>query len=119
MIIILEPQCRKTEDTYRNLLTYLEHLPNIQYRIHEEVGQQQTLTEIYLIGETKSLSKEDIEAFPCVERVVRVSQSYRVLGRHAVDDPRACEFEYNGVTFSQDNLHVFAGLCAVDNPKHV
>jgi 3-deoxy-7-phosphoheptulonate synthase len=29
------------------------------------------------------------------------------------------EFSYNGVTFSQDNLHVFAGLCAVDTPEHV
>jgi 3-deoxy-7-phosphoheptulonate synthase len=53
-----------------------------------------------------------------VERVVRVSQEYRILGRHR-DDARASSFEYNGVTFSQDNLHVFAGLCAVDNPEHV
>jgi 3-deoxy-7-phosphoheptulonate synthase len=32
---------------------------------------------------------------------------------------RVHEFSYNGVTFSQDNLHVFAGLCAVDTPEHV
>ena len=29
------------------------------------------------------------------------------------------EFVYNGVRFSQDTLHVFAGLCAVDTPEHV
>ncbi|MDA0378710.1 MAG: 3-deoxy-7-phosphoheptulonate synthase, partial [Bacteroidetes bacterium] len=28
-------------------------------------------------------------------------------------------FTYNGVTFSQDTLNVFAGLCAVDVPEHV
>lgn len=28
-------------------------------------------------------------------------------------------FEYNGVAFSQDNLNVFAGLCAVDNRENV
>jgi 3-deoxy-7-phosphoheptulonate synthase len=28
-------------------------------------------------------------------------------------------FEYNGVLFDQDNLHVFAGLCAVDTLEHV
>lgn len=28
-------------------------------------------------------------------------------------------FEYNGVVFSQNNLNVFAGLCAVDNPENV
>lgn len=28
-------------------------------------------------------------------------------------------FEYNGVSFSQDNFHLFAGLCAVDNRENV
>ena len=27
-------------------------------------------------------------------------------------------FDYNGVHFSQENLHVFAGLCAVDSREH-
>ncbi|MCA9732858.1 3-deoxy-7-phosphoheptulonate synthase, partial [candidate division KSB1 bacterium] len=31
---------------------------------------------------------------------------------------RAVGFEYNGVHFSQDNLNVFAGLCAVDLREH-
>jgi 3-deoxy-7-phosphoheptulonate synthase len=49
---------------------------------------------------------------------VRISRDYRVIGRHK-DDHRAYQFEYNGVTFSQNNLNIFAGLCAVDNPTHV
>jgi 3-deoxy-7-phosphoheptulonate synthase len=53
-----------------------------------------------------------------VERVVRVSEEYRVLGRHR-DERRPTWFEYNGVRFGQDNLHVFAGLCAVSSPEHV
>lgn len=55
---------------------------------------------------------------PGVEHVVRVSQEYRVLGRHK-EDTRPTWFEYNGVRFGQDTLHVFAGLCAVDTPEHV
>jgi 3-deoxy-7-phosphoheptulonate synthase len=117
MIIILEPFIQNEE--YRNLMAYLDNLPNIHHRIHKVQGAQQTLTEIYLIGDTASIAKENIEALPGVERVVRVSQPYRILGRHAADDNRSSSFEYNGVTFSQDNLHVFAGLCAVDTPKHV
>src|SRR5262249_15807807 len=38
------------------------------------------------------------------------------IGRH--DHLDAVGFEYNGVSFSQENLHVFAGLCAVDTPEH-
>ena len=70
------------------------------------------LTEIYLIGDTAALQVEDMESLPCVDRVVRVSEEYRVLGRHH-DDHRPTWFEYNGVRFGQDNLNVFAGLCAV------
>jgi 3-deoxy-7-phosphoheptulonate synthase len=119
MIVILEPDIQKDNDVYRHIMAYLDKLPNIQHRVHEVRGTQQILTEIYLLGDTLSLSKENIEALPGVERVVRVSQAYRVLGRHAQDDNRGSLFEYNGVTFSQANLNIFAGLCAVDNPQHV
>ncbi|MDH3899729.1 MAG: 3-deoxy-7-phosphoheptulonate synthase, partial [Gammaproteobacteria bacterium] len=86
--------------------------------IHDEIGAQQTLTEVYLVGDTATLQIEDMESLPCVERVVRVSEEYRILGRHQ-DDDRPTYFEYNGVRFGQDTLNVFAGLCAVDNPQHV
>lgn len=119
MIVILDPLIQKDSKDYRNVIAYLENLPHIQHRIHEIQGTQQTLTEIYLLGNTSSIPKENLEAFPGVERVVRISLAYRILGRHAQDDNRSSSFEYNGVTFSQDNLHVFAGLCAVDNPQHV
>jgi 3-deoxy-7-phosphoheptulonate synthase len=119
MIIILEPNISNQSDQYNNIVAFLANLPNIKYRIHEVQGQEQRLTEIYLIGDTRSLSIEQIQILPGVESVVRVSQPYRILGRHATDDKRSSYFEYNGVIFSQDNLHVFAGLCAVDNPTNV
>jgi 3-deoxy-7-phosphoheptulonate synthase len=49
---------------------------------------------------------------------VRVSEQYHILGRHK-DDNRPNHFTYNGVRFSQDNLHVFAGLFAADSPTSV
>lgn len=118
MILILEPDTDTQGPAYKQLMEYLAKLPNIQSRVHQEIGTQQVLTEIYLVGDTAALSQDEMRTLPTVERVVRVSQEYRVLGRHK-DETRASEFEYNGVTFSQDNLHVFAGLCAVDNPEHV
>ena len=68
-------------------MEHLSHLPNIKVRLHQEIGTLQTLTEIYLIGDTKPLAIEDMQALPCVERVVRVSEEYRILGRHK-DDQR-------------------------------
>lgn len=118
MIIILEPDIKKDGDAYQHLCKTLAALPNIQIRTHEEKGTQQVLTELYLVGDTASVSKDDVEALAGVERVVRISEEYRILGRHR-DEQRSTHFEYNGVTFSQDNLNIFAGLCAVDNPEHV
>lgn len=118
MILILAPHVSPDSPEYRELMSHLAALPGISTRVHREVGAEQTLTEIYLIGNTAALDVEDMRSFPGVERVVRVSEEYRVLGRHK-DDGRPSEFEYNGVRFGQDNLNVFAGLCAVDNPEHV
>ena len=118
MIVILEPDIDKNGATYRALLHHLSSLPNIQVRVHEEIGTQQTLTELYLIGNTAALATDDIRVLAGVERVVRISEPYKILGRHK-DDTRSTHFEYNGVQFSQDNLNLFAGLCAVDNPQHV
>ena len=118
MILILHPDVTKDSPEFPALMEYLGNLRNIQARLHEEHGAQQTISEIYLIGDTAALEVADMEVLPGVDRVVRVSEEYRILGRHK-DDQRPTSFEYNGVHFGQDNLNVFAGLCAVDTPEHV
>jgi len=118
MILILKEDTDKNSDEYRQLMDFLSNLKNVESRVHHEKGAVITLTEIYLVGDTSSLQVEDMESFTCVDRVVRVSEEYRILGRHH-DDKRATFFDYNGVRFGQDNLNVFAGLCAVDTPGHV
>lgn len=118
MLAILYPDTPLDSDAYRDTLSFLENLPGVSVRVHEVQGAQQKLTELYLLGDTKSLNKEEIEALPAVERAIRISDDYRILGRHR-DDRRQTGFSYNGVHFDQDNLNVFAGLCAVDTPEHV
>jgi 3-deoxy-7-phosphoheptulonate synthase len=123
MILLLEPNTSTDSPEYALLLERLQALPNVELRIHRESGVEITLTEIHLIGNTGTLQVEEMQSLPCVERVVRVSEPYRVLGRHKTRDGHADErpshFDYKGVRFGQDTLHVFAGLCAVDTPEHV
>lgn len=118
MILILTSNTQPGSPEFQRLMNHLDALPGIKTRVHTERGDEQTLTELYLIGNTKALEIEDMQNLPCVERVVRVSQEYRILGRHKGDE-RPSHFEYNGVRFGQDTFHVFAGLCAVDNREHV
>jgi 3-deoxy-7-phosphoheptulonate synthase len=118
MLVILHPDTDSGSEAYQQTWAQLQQLPGIEAKIHVVQGQQQKLTEIYLVGDTHAIEKETIESLPAVERVIRISAEYRILGRHS-DDRRQAGFTYNDVSFNQDNLNVFAGLCAVDKPEHV
>ena len=118
MILILTENVDPNGSDYAELMQRLRALPGIQSKVHRIEGELRAVTEVYLLGDTKRLTVEEMQALPCVERVVRVSEEYRILGRHR-DDGRPSHFEYQGLRFGQDTLHVFAGLCAVDAPKHV
>jgi len=118
MIVILRPNVDETTEAFRETWHHLNTLPGIRIQKHVVQGKHQTLTEIYLIGDTSKLNGEVIAALPSVDRVVRISEEYRILGRHK-DANRVIWFDYNGIHFDQDTLHVFAGLCAVDTREHV
>jgi len=118
MILILNDSADPQNPEYEQLMHALALLPNIKTRIHRIQGTERSVTEVYLLGDTKALAVEDMQSLPCVERVIRVSEEYRVLGRHR-GDTRPTHFDYQGLRFGQDTLHVFAGLCAVDSREHV
>jgi len=118
MILILSESADPKSPEYEQLMQALERLPNITTRVHRIQGIERSVTEVYLLGDTKALAIEDMQSLPCVERVIRVSEEYRVLGRHP-GDTRPTHFDYQGLRFGQDTLHVFAGLCAVDSREHV
>ena len=117
MLVILRPNTDENSKGFEKTWNYLNHLPDVQTKKHIVSGKQQKLTEIYLIGDTSRIDREQILALPAVERVITISEGYRILGRHK-DNNRAVGFDYNGVHFSQDNLNIFAGLCAVDSREH-
>ncbi len=118
MLLILHPDTDTRSPEYQKTVDYLASLKGITWRVHEIQGAQQKLTEIYLLGPTRQLDSEIIAALPAVERVIRISEDYRILGRHH-DELRTTGFEYQGLRFDQNSFHLFAGLCAVDTPEHV
>ena len=118
MIVILKPSIDERSAEYEYTLKALQSIPRIELQIHTVKGIQETLIEIYLLGDTDHISKDNIEALPGVSRVIRISDDYKILGRNTAHH-NGFSFEYNGVLFSQDNLNVFAGLCAIDTPENV
>ena len=118
MIVILRPDSPVSTAEGKAVMDYLSAKPGITPHSHSITGAGRTLTEIYVVGDTVGLDQAEIESLPGVEKVVRVSREYRVIGRHT-GDVRASGFTYKDVRFDQQSLHVFAGLCAVDNPVNV
>jgi 3-deoxy-7-phosphoheptulonate synthase len=119
MIITLEPDA--PQPVVDAVMTVAFRFQGVTPRIHVFGGARHTVTEVHLIGPSKVMQAIPDELFremPGVRAVVRVSQRYRLVGRHGVNHETP-GFTYNGVTFNDDSMHVFAGLCAVDAPEHV
>jgi 3-deoxy-7-phosphoheptulonate synthase len=55
MILILVPNTRPDSAEYKQLMAHLAKFLGISTRIHTEAGVEQTLTEIYLIGNKQSV----------------------------------------------------------------
>ena len=118
MIIVLKADTEADSPEVLRLIARAESYPNVHTELHRIQGATRSVTEVYLLGLTGVIPTEPFEEYACVEKVVRVTEKYRAIGRHGggVD---AVGFEYNGVRISQETLHVFPGLCAVDTRQNL
>lgn len=118
MIIILKHQIADPSPEMDQLQAVAARYPEVALSLHNVPGSIQTISEVYVFGPTRQVPLEAFSELPFVEKVFRVSSTYRIIGRHEGNAP-SVGFEYRGLRFSQDNFHLFAGLCAVDNRQHV
>ena len=95
-----------------------ERFAGVRTQVSTVRGATRTVTEVYLLGSTGAVSQSVFEDLPDVERVIRIRQSYRAIGRHE-DAQEGYGFSYQGLRFSQDTFHLFPGLCAVDTRENV
>jgi 3-deoxy-7-phosphoheptulonate synthase len=118
MIIVLKADVSPDSTEVAQLIAAAERHPGVSTRIHRIEGQSRSLTEIYLLGSTAQVPTAIFEELDIVERVVRIKEKYKAIGRHYAKQEGG-GFEYNGVKISQDTLNIFAGLCAVDTKEHI
>jgi 3-deoxy-7-phosphoheptulonate synthase len=115
MIITLESSAEA--ESVDAVVQLASRYPGVEPKTYVFPGKGATVTEVHLLGSTQAVPTEPFEQLPSVRSVVRVSKKYRLIGRHAGTASHA--FEYNGVRFGDDDMHVFAGLCAVDTRESV
>jgi 3-deoxy-7-phosphoheptulonate synthase len=118
VIIVLKADVEAAAPEVQRLIQLAEGYPDVRTELHRIQGATRSVTEVYLLGHTGVIPTAPFEEFECVEKVVRVTEKFRAIGRHqgGLD---AVGFEYNGVRISQDTFHCFAGLCAVDTRDNV
>jgi 3-deoxy-7-phosphoheptulonate synthase len=118
MIIVMRGDVAPDSDEVAEVVKAAQRYPDVRTEVRSIQGATRSLTEIYLLGTTGTIPKEDFEAMAAVERVIRIREKYRSIGRHE-GQAEAVGFLYNGVLVSQDTFHVFPGLCAVDGRHNV
>ena len=118
MIIVMKADVAPDSPELERVVAMARGYPGITTQIHQIRGAARAVTEVYLLGATGVVPSAPFEEFEAVEKVVRVTQSFRAIGRHD-SGLEAVGFEYNGVRMSQDTFHVFAGVCAVDTRENL
>src|SRR5713226_1347204 len=119
MIVTLEPDV--SEEKISALIQIGSRYPGVTLKRYSFQGDRHTVVEIHLLGASEVIRSIPESAFlemPGVRGVVRVSTRYRLIGRHH-SQAETPGFQYNGVSFNEKSVHIFAGLCAVDTPEHV
>ena len=118
MIIVMKADLPKDSAELRQIVQLAESFPGIKAQVHVIQGATRSLTEVHLHGSTGVIPTKPFEEFEGVEKVVRVTEKFRSIGRHE-GQLESVGFEYNGVAITQDNLTLFPGLCAVDKRENV
>jgi 3-deoxy-7-phosphoheptulonate synthase len=118
MIIVMKADTLPDSEEVQRVVRLAERFPGVSCEVRKIEGVTRVLTEIYLLGPTTQVPQEPFEEFPAVEKVIRIRERYRGIGRHE-GQADAIGFEYNGLHFSQESFHVFAGVCAVDTPANL
>ncbi len=118
MIIVMKADIQPESDEVAAVVRLAERYPNVQAEVRKIQGATRVLTEVYLLGSTTTIPVEPFDDMEAVEKVIRIREKYRAIGRHE-GQAEALGFEYNGIEFTQDTFHIFAGLCAVDTRENV
>jgi len=117
MIIVMKADVLPDSPEVQQVVRMAERYANVKAEVRKIEGATRTLTEVYLLGSTATVPEDPFNEFSGVEKVIRIRERYRSIGRH--EGAEALGFEYRGIHFNQDTFHLFPGLCAVDTRDNV
>ena len=110
MIIVLKQGAKEEEvESIRRLLTSKGII------IQDIVGE--TTRMMGMAGDTSVISPDSIICYPCVERIMRVQEPYKLAGRKF--HPSDSVIEVSGRKIGGGNFAVMAGPCSVESEEQM
>ena len=97
-----------SEDNLRNVINTIEGLG---LTAHLSRGEHTTL--VGVVGDKRRLLEKNPELFPGVDRVIQVSETYKLANKKFKADPTIIDVD--GVKIGGDNFVIMAGPCAVES----
>ena len=110
MIIVLKPNT-----TQKNQQRIIEKVSDYGLQAHISQGEETTI--IGLIGDTTKVDPASIEVDPAVEKVMSVSEPYKLANR--AFHPEDSIIDVAGVKIGGNHLAVIAGPCSVESEEQV
>lgn len=110
MIIVMKPQA--SDQSIHAVTNYIE---NNGLQVHLSKGEEVTI--IGIVGDKTRLSTENLIIFKDVDRIVPVTESYKLANRKF--HPESTTVKVGNTAIGPGNLTIMAGPCAVENEEQL
>lgn len=110
MIIVMKPNA--AEESIRSVVSYIE---NNGLKTHLSQGEEVTI--IGIVGDKSKLPTENLISFKDVDRIVPVTESYKLANRKFHPEPSAVRI--GNTCIGPDNMTIMAGPCAVESEEQL
>ncbi|MCI1959455.1 MAG: 3-deoxy-7-phosphoheptulonate synthase [Clostridia bacterium] len=105
----------KQNATEENIKKIIETVHSCGLKTHLSTGE--SLTIIGVIGDKKKLLEKNPGLFPGVERIIQVSESYKLANKKFKTEPSV--YDIDGVKIGGDNFCMIAGPCAIESKEQI
>lgn len=110
MIIVMKPNA--AENSIRSVVSYIE-----KNGLQTHLSQGEEVTIIGIVGDKSRLPAENIISFKDVDRIVPVTESYKLANRKFHPEPTA--IQTGNTHIGPDNMTIMAGPCAVESEEQL
>ncbi|MGY4687548.1 3-deoxy-7-phosphoheptulonate synthase [Petrotoga sp. DB-2] len=111
MVIVMEENA--TEEEVRNVIQKVEE---VGFKAHPDKGENHTIVGVVGEGDREYILN-NIETFPGVERVVEITQPFKLASR--TFKSKDSIYDIGGIKIGGENFLTIAGPCAVESKKQV